>query len=155
MVGKRTPIDVKQCEARLSQRVTVLRAALKDHGDAGARAASGPSPIEVHDLKEQAFEGQLASLSGVTREQMLGELAAAQGAVQRLPGEKPASPGPSQRPSRWVAVSVAVRQVIRPGNASASRRTIGPNLRICSGIRGVVNLLLCLPMGGGGARLLR
>lgn len=84
MVGKRTPIDVKQCEARLSQRVTVLRAALKDHGDAGARAASGPSPIEVHDLKEQAFEGQLASLSGVTREQMLGELAAAQAAVQRL-----------------------------------------------------------------------
>lgn len=84
MAGKRTPIDIRHCQTRLTQRLAVLRAALKDHSGSGGRAAGGAAPVEVHDLKDEAFAGQLAILAGVAQEQMHGELITVQRALQRI-----------------------------------------------------------------------
>lgn len=82
--GELSAQEIRDCEAMLSRRLGALRTAQSDHGEAGNRAANEPAPVEVHDLKDEAFAGQLANLSGVAREHLHAEVAAAQAALHRI-----------------------------------------------------------------------
>ena len=79
-----TPQEFRECAALLSRRLGSLRAAQHDQTGAGNRATHEPAPIEVHDLKDEAFAGQLANLSGVAREHLHAEVAAVQAALHRI-----------------------------------------------------------------------
>lgn len=82
--GGLTAQEISDFEARLSQRMAMLRAAQRDHGKAGNRGANEPTPVEVHDLKDEAFAGQLANLAGMAREHLHIELVAVQAALHRI-----------------------------------------------------------------------
>jgi len=84
MAGGLTAQEISDCEARLSQRLSMLRAAQRDRGEAGNRGANEAAPAEVHDLKDEAFAGQLANLAGLAREQLHVELTAVQAALHRI-----------------------------------------------------------------------
>ena len=79
-----TAQEIRDCAARLSQRLSMLRAAQQDHGGAGNRAAKEAAPAEVHDLKDEAFAGQLANLAGMAREHLHLEMASVQAALHRI-----------------------------------------------------------------------
>jgi len=65
--GGLTAQEIRDCAARLSNRLVMLRAAQQDHAEAGNRGAKEAASAEVHDLKDEAFAGQLANLSGMHR----------------------------------------------------------------------------------------
>jgi len=79
-----TAPELRDCEARLSQRLSMLRAAQRDHAEVGNRGVTEAASAEVHDLKDEAFAGQLANLAGLAREQLHAELAAVQAALHRV-----------------------------------------------------------------------
>lgn len=82
--GRLGATEVAQCRAVLDQRLGALRAALREQREAGPRPSGDSVPAEVHDLKDEAFAGQLANLSGLARDQMQSELAAVQAALRRI-----------------------------------------------------------------------
>ncbi len=82
--GTLSATEIAQCRAVLGQRLGALRAALREQREAGSRPSGDPAPAEVHDLKDEAFAGQLANLSGLARDQMQAELAAVQAALRRI-----------------------------------------------------------------------
>jgi DnaK suppressor protein len=82
--GTLSATETAQCRAALGQRRGALRAALREQREASARPAGDPASAEVHDLKDEAFAGQLANLSGLARDQMQSELAAVQAALRRI-----------------------------------------------------------------------
>jgi DnaK suppressor protein len=75
--------ELAQCKAALAHRLQVLRAALRDQREAGQRSHE-PAAAEVHDLKDEAFAGQLSNLTGLAREQMQSEMSAVQAALRRI-----------------------------------------------------------------------
>jgi DnaK suppressor protein len=79
-----TAQEVRDCAARLAQRMVALRAAQQDHAEAGNRGAKEAASAEVHDLKDEAFAGQLANLSGMALHQLHLEMAAVQAAQHRI-----------------------------------------------------------------------
>jgi DnaK suppressor protein len=82
--GGLTAQEIRDCAARLSQRLAMLRAAQRDHVEAGNRGAKEAASAEVHDLKDEAFAGQLANLSGMALHQLQLEMAAVQAAQHRI-----------------------------------------------------------------------
>ncbi len=82
--GGLTAQEIRECAALLSQRLVTLRAAQRDHGEAGNRSSKEAAPAEVHDLKDEAFAGQLANLSGMALHQLHLEMAAVQAALHRI-----------------------------------------------------------------------
>jgi DnaK suppressor protein len=82
--GKLSATEVAQCRAVLDQRLGALRAALREQREAGPRPSGDSASVEVHDLKDEAFAGQLANLSGLARDQMQSEVAAVQAALRRI-----------------------------------------------------------------------
>ena len=82
--GGLTAQEIRDCAARLSQQLVQLRAAQRDHGEAGNRGAKEAAFAEVHDLKDQAFAGQLANLSGMALHQLHLEMTAVQAALHRI-----------------------------------------------------------------------
>jgi DnaK suppressor protein len=82
--GRLTAQEIRECGARLSQRLAVLRPAQQDHAEAGNRGPTEAASAEVHDLKDEAFAGQLANLSGMALHQLDLEMAAVQAAQHRI-----------------------------------------------------------------------
>jgi DnaK suppressor protein len=82
--GRLTAQEIRDCAARLSQRLVMLRTAQQDHAEAGNRGATEAASAEVHDLKDEAFAGQLANLSGMALHQLHLEMAAVQAAQHRI-----------------------------------------------------------------------
>ena len=82
--GGLTAQEIRDCAARLSQRLVTLRTAQQDHAEAGNRGAKEAASAEVHDLKDEAFAGQLANLSGMALHQLHLEMAAVQAAMHRI-----------------------------------------------------------------------
>jgi len=82
--GGLTAQEIRDCAARLSNRLVMLRAAQQDHAEAGNRGAKEAASAEVHDLKDEAFAGQLANLSGMALHQLHLEMAAVQAAMHRI-----------------------------------------------------------------------
>ena len=76
--------ELAQCKAALTGRLSVLRAALMEQSESGDRDSKQSAATEVHDLKDEAFAGQLANLRGMAREQMQGEMAAVRAALTRI-----------------------------------------------------------------------
>lgn len=76
--------DIARYRSLLSERQAVLRAALRDQLEARDRPAHEASAAEVHDLKDEAFAGQLANLRDVAHDQVAGELAAVRAALGRI-----------------------------------------------------------------------
>ena len=76
--------ELAQCKSMLARRLAVLRTALRDESETGHRAANEPAAVEVHDLKDEAFAGQLANLRGMARGQMQAELTAVRAALRRI-----------------------------------------------------------------------
>jgi RNA polymerase-binding transcription factor DksA len=83
MTAALTAGDIQQCEARLHQRRAALRAALLAHTRTGA-GAGGSAPVEVHDLKDEAFAHALANLANTELVHAREELAAIDAALQRI-----------------------------------------------------------------------
>ena len=79
-----TAQEIRDCAARLSQRLVMLRAAQRDHAEAGNRGAKEAASAEVHDLKDEAFAGQFASMAGMALHQLHLEMAAVQAAMHRI-----------------------------------------------------------------------
>ena len=84
MIGKLTKNDIQQCEARLSQRRAALRAVLDSRGASESGAEAAPAPVEVHDLKDDAFADQIASVFNTALTHVQDELTAVQAALQRI-----------------------------------------------------------------------
>ena len=72
--------ELAQCRASLSRRL----GALLDQREGSAGAGTEPAAAEVHDLKDEAFAGQLANLRGMARDQMESEVDAIQTALRRI-----------------------------------------------------------------------
>ena len=76
--------EIARCRSLLSQRQSILRAALRESvGPAGGPGRESSS-TEVHDLKDEAFAGQLANMRGMARDQVESELVAIGAALHRL-----------------------------------------------------------------------
>lgn len=79
-----TAQELRDCEARLTQRLSVLHAAQREHGPGGSGGAGEAAPLGVHDLKDEAFAAQLANLAGMAREHLHLEVASVQAALHRI-----------------------------------------------------------------------
>lgn len=84
MTGKLTATDIQKCEALLRQRRDALRTAVLERTRSGAGAESNTAGTGVHDLKDEAFAHLLANLANTELAHAREELAAIQGALQRI-----------------------------------------------------------------------
>jgi DnaK suppressor protein len=83
MTAALTASDIQHCEASLQQRRAALRTALLEHTRTGG-TAGGTAPVEVHDLKDEAFAHALANLANTELVHAREELAAIDAALQRI-----------------------------------------------------------------------
>ena len=83
MTSKLTAADIQLCGARLSVRQAALRTALASRS-ASEGESEGPRPVEVHDLKDDAFAALIADLSSTALAHVHAEWAAVQTALQRI-----------------------------------------------------------------------